>query len=114
MHIESYSFGVMKIDGIEYSSDLMILGDKVVENWWRNDGHSLAVEDLQEVFEFKPDVLVVGQGASGLMKVPESTKKAIEQEGVKLIAGDTRRMCDVFNEEIARTSKAAGAFHLTC
>ena len=68
MRIDSYSFGVMKVDGAEYTADLIIFPDRIRANWWRKQGHSLAVEDLDDVLGFKPEVLVIGKGASGLME----------------------------------------------
>ena len=44
MHIDSYQFGKIVIDGTGYSSDCVILGDSVQANWWRKQGHLLAVE----------------------------------------------------------------------
>jgi hypothetical protein len=36
------------VDGSEQTRDLIVLPDRVVTNWWRRDGHSLAMEDLDE------------------------------------------------------------------
>jgi len=38
MHIDSYQFGQITVDGISYSSDVIILGDTVQSNWWREQG----------------------------------------------------------------------------
>lgn len=114
MHIDSYSFGVMKVDGAEYRSDLIIFPDKIKQNWWRVQGHNLSVEDLEDVLEFKPEVLIVGKGASGLMQIPTSTAKALQHQGIELIAEDTGRAWKFFNEQAQKGRKAVGAFHLTC
>ncbi len=114
MRIESYRFGLMKVDGVEYGQDLIVFPDKIRSNWWRRQGHSLAVEDLQDVLEFKPEVLVVGKGASGLMEVPASTKKALQDEGIEVIAQNTGQAGNTFNEQIEKGKKVVGAFHLTC
>ena len=114
MRIESYSFGVMKVDGVEYSADLIVFPDRIKSNWWRKQGHSLAIEDLDDVLEFKPEVLIVGIGASGLMQIPASTKKVLQEEGIELIAENTGRAWQLFNEQIQKGKKAVGAFHLTC
>ena len=37
--IESYGFGRMKIDGVTYTSDLIIFADHVKSDWWRIEGH---------------------------------------------------------------------------
>jgi len=114
MKIDSYSFGTMKVDGTEYTGDLIIFPDKIKPDWWRKKGHSLAVDDLADVIDFKPDVLVVGKGASGMMNVPADTEKFIQDQGIELIAEKTSRACQIFNEKINKGAKVIGAFHLTC
>ena len=114
MRIESYSFGLMKIDGAEYTGDLILFPDKVKSNWWRKQGHSLTIEDLDDVFAFKPEVLVIGKGASGMMEVPASTTKALQEQGIEVIAKNTCQAYNIFNEQIEKGKKVVGAFHLTC
>jgi len=42
MHIDSYQFGEVVIDGVRYTSDCIILGGDVQADWWRKQGHSLS------------------------------------------------------------------------
>jgi hypothetical protein len=114
MHIDSYSFGSMKVDGKTYTSDLIIFPDHITSSWWRSEGHSLCMEDLEEVLEYKPEVLIIGRGASGCMDIPSSTKGKIEEKGIKIIDGNTGDVYNVFNEKIKGNKKVVGAFHLTC
>lgn len=114
VHIDSYSFGSMTVDGKKYAQDLMIFPDRVKSNWWRKQGHNLVVEDLKEVLEYGPDVLVVGKGASGIMSIPPATREKIEEKGIHLIAESTHEACDRFNEQMKRGRRVVGAFHLTC
>lgn len=114
MHIDSYQFGKIVVDGTSYSSDVIILGDAVQADWWRKQGHSLAVEDLQSVIAAKPSVLVVGCGASGLMKVPENTRQAVQEHDIQLEALDTSKAVQRFNELSQEGTNVAAALHLTC
>ena len=113
MQIDSYSFGVMKIDGTEYRADLIVFPDRIKPNWWRKQGHSLAIEDLGDALDFEPEVLIVGKGASGLMEIPASTKEVIQGKGIELIAYNTGQAWGVFNEQVEKGRKVAGAFHRT-
>ena len=70
--IDDYSFGRTQIDGQTYTSDVIVFPDRVDGSWWRKDGHSLCMDDLADVVAAKPKVLVVGTGAYGAMKVPET------------------------------------------
>jgi hypothetical protein len=128
MRIDSYSFGVMKVEGTEYSGDLIVFAspqdalrrrraggrDRVKPGWWRKEGHSLAIEDLNDVLAFEPEVLVIGKGASGMMEMPASTEKALQEKGVEVIAENTGRAWRIFNQQAEKGKKVAGAFHLTC
>ncbi len=114
MRIESYHFGMIKIDGIEYRQDVVVFPDKVKSNWWRRQGHSLSIEDLRDVLDFKPEVLIVGTGDSGMMDIPAATEKALQDAGIKVIAQNTSQACSAFNEQIESGKKVVGTFHLTC
>lgn len=114
MHIDSYKFGEIVIDGTSYSSDCLIVGDSIVSNWWRKQGHLLAPEDLQPVIAAKPSVLVVGCGASGMMTVSEDTRQALQLQNIELIALDTNEAVTRFNELTQKGVNVAAALHLTC
>jgi hypothetical protein len=111
--IKEYQFGQMVVDGTRHTRDLILLPDRVVANWWRKEGHRLDVEDLREVLEAAPRVLVVGTGAHGLMKVPDETRQAVEAAGVELRAARTGEAWRLYND-LREQQPTAGAFHLTC
>mgnify|MGYP000568942727 CR=1 FL=1 len=114
MHIDSYQFGSIVIDGTTYNSDCLIIAETVQPNWWRKQGHLLSIEDIQPIIAAKPSVLVVGCGASGLMEVSEQTRKALEKHNIKLEAFDTYQAVRRFNELSEEGIKPAAALHLTC
>lgn len=114
MHIDSYQFGEIVIDGATYSSDCLILADSVQANWWRKQGHRLAAEDLQPVIAAAPSVLVVGCGVSAMMKIPEGTRQTLQQQNIELIALDTHKAVAKFNELSEQRQNVAAALHLTC
>lgn len=111
--IESYSFGKIVIDGHEYSSDVIVFPDKIESNWWRKKGHSLYEEDIKNVLERRPKVLVVGTGSMGRLTVPSETRERIESEGIKLIIEPTEKACKTYNK-LLKEKDVAAALHLTC
>jgi putative phosphoribosyl transferase len=113
-YIDSYTFGNMVIDGKEYDQDLIVFPDRIRDNWWRGNGHMLKIGDLQEVVEYKPELLIIGTGASGRMKTELSTKDSLHQEGIKYIEKLTGDAIKLFNQEMQNGTKVVGAFHLTC
>jgi hypothetical protein len=114
MHIDSFQFGQITVDGRSYDSDIIILGDSVQSNWWRKQGHSLSPEDIQSIIEAKPSTLVVGCGASGLMKVAEETRQVLNENNIQLEALDTGKAVQRFNELRQGGANVAAALHLTC
>ena len=111
--IEKYTFGSIVVDGVEYFKDLIIFPEKIKSNWWRIEGHRLRVEDLKDVFAYNPDILVIGKGAYGFMKVSNDVKKALSERGALLKEGKTAEACDMYNELIKKGKNTVAALHLT-
>jgi len=114
MHIDSYSFGSMTVNGKSYTDDLIVFPEKVSPGWWRKQGHSLCMEDLAEVLAYKPQTLIVGKGASGCMDIPSSTTQTLKERGIEVIGQNTSEAVEFFNEYINAGKRVVGAFHLTC
>lgn len=111
--IDSYQFGKIVINGQEFTSDLIIFPDRLQSNWWRKKGHELAPEDIIEVFNESPEILVVGTGDSGLMRVLTETENKAEDANIRIIAQNTTAACDTYNQ-LSPTQKVIAALHLTC
>ena len=74
----------------------------------------LAVEDLQTVIAANPSILVVGCGASGLMKISEYLSQVLQEHGIELFTANTNKAVARFNELSGKGENVAGALHLTC
>jgi len=103
----------MVVNGEKHSKDLILLPNRVMGNWWRNQGHRLSPDDLQAVFDAEPEVLVVGTGAYGRVKVPQATRQAIEAQNIDLRVAETGEAWQIYNDS-QKQRPTAGAFHLTC
>jgi len=111
--IESYSFGRIVIDGRKYTSDVILFPDRVNDSWWRREGHCLAIEDLSEVLHDPPEMLVIGTGSMGLMRVPEETINHLKKQGIEVITALTPKAIKIYNQMQAER-KTVAALHLTC
>ncbi len=111
--IDSYHFGQIVINGKKYTSDVIIFPDRVRGNWWRKTGHQLSLEDIAEVITQKPDVLIVGTGASGLVRVLPEVQPEVETQDIKLIVEATDKACHTYNH-LSQSQKVVAALHLTC
>lgn len=74
------------------------------------------MEDLKEILkhESKPEVLVVGTGYYGLVKVSAEVENALKSQGIEFVAQPTEKACQTFNQLLKSNKRVAGAFHLTC
>lgn len=113
LRIESYRFKHLVVDGQVYQRDVIILPDRVMADWRRKSGHSLCPDDLQVVFEAAPAVLVVGQGAFGLLRVTEEARRALEQAGIALVVAPTAKAVKAYNA-LREERAVAAALHVAC
>jgi hypothetical protein len=110
--IDGYRFGRVLVDGQEETKDIIVLPRRVVRNWWRKDGHSLVIEDLEDVLDELPQRLVVGTGASGQMRPKPEALDSLRQRGIQVDVRTTDEAIRLFAELDPATS--AAALHLTC
>jgi hypothetical protein len=110
--IDHYEFGRIVLDGREETRDLIILPDRVVRNWWRQEGHALVIDDLGEVCDELPSNLVVGTGANGRMRPDPDTIQHLQDRGVTVEALPTSQAVRRFGE--LDPASTAAALHLTC
>lgn len=112
--IEKYRFGLIQINGKEFSNDVIIFPEEVIPNWWRKEGHNLHMEDLQEIMVKKPDILVIGRGYNGVMKVPKSLIRELEGKGITTLVRNSNEAVKEYNKLLKEGKRVAAVFHLTC
>jgi hypothetical protein len=110
--LEHYSFGRVVADGEERTSDLIVLPGRLVTDWWRRDGHSLVMEDLDEVVDELPERLVLGCGAHGRLRPDPAVIEELARRGVDVEVLRTDEAVRRYGELDER--RAAAALHLTC
>jgi len=111
--INSYSLGSITIDNQKFTKDLIIYPDHITSNWRRKTSHLLIKDDIAEIMDYKPEVLIIGTGASGLMKVDDKLKEKLKSLGIELIIKKTADAVSKY-KKIYKDKKVAAALHLTC
>lgn len=114
MNINDYRFGNINIEGISYTSDVIITQDEVKDSWWRKQGHNLAPEDLEEVVVNAPKIVVIGTGYYGRMQVPEETISWLKSKGIEVHCAPTGDAVKAFNDLQKHCAAIVAALHLTC
>jgi len=116
MHIDSYKIGQITIDGSEYEFDVLVYPeDDVVMKWERIESHELDKDDLEDIDIVTPDILIIGTGNKGELKILSQTREYLEELGVELIEAKTKEAIKIFNDlQKEEEKRIIGGFHLTC
>jgi len=110
--IDSYQFGLIVVNGKGYTSGIIIFPSRVIDSWWGKSGHQLCLNDIAEVMSENPEVLVVGTGVSGGMRVLPEVKESADARGIKLIVKTTDKACNTYNQ-LCHSQRAVAALHIT-
>jgi hypothetical protein len=112
--IEKCEFGIIVIDGKNYTSDIILYPDGSAEDgWWRKSGHRLSKNDIDALIQSGPEVIVAGTGISGMMKPEPGLEKFLHEKGISFIAEPNRNAMKIYND-LSAVKKTGACFHLTC
>ncbi len=112
--IESSSFGLIVIDGRQYTSDLVIYPDGRVEDTWRRRrSHRLSICDIDKLVASGPEVIIVGTGVNGLLTPEPGLNNMLSDKGIEVIALPNPKAIDHFNR-LSSQKRVGACFHLTC
>ena len=112
--IEKFSFGAITVNGQTYHSDIKIIKGAVVPDWWRNSGHTVDIDDVHDILSTQPNILVIGKGAPGHMRVTDALKEHAATHGFELIEEKTASAINTFNRLVKEGKIVAGGFHVGC
>jgi hypothetical protein len=112
--IEKYTSGSIIVNNVTYHQDLKIIRGQVVDNWWRKTGRRVDVNDMKDVLDASPDVIVIGTGYAENMRVSEDLTSETRRRDIRLIAENTNKAVQTFNDLFSKGKNVSGAFHLTC
>ena len=112
--IDTCSFGSIVVDGKKYTTDLIIYPDgNVKDSWRRKSGHKLSSDDISELIESEPAVIIAGTGVNGLMKSQKELERLLHQKGIKFIPASNQKAVELYNE-LSLKKRVGACFHLTC
>lgn len=113
MKITHYSFGRIEINGKTYTSDVIIFPDRVDESWWRKEGHFLQIDDLSDAVKEKPEIIIIGTGYYGVMKISDEALSFLTSKNIIVHVEKTDKAVELFNK-IRSGKKVIALLHLTC
>ena len=114
MRIDAFAFGSIVIDGKKYTSDLIIYPDGcVITSWRRKGGHILSGDDINELVDSQPEVIIAGTGVSGLVKPEKELQKTLQKKSIEFLPAPNQKAMELFNE-LSSKKRVGACFHLTC
>lgn len=112
--IERCSFGSLVINGRNYTSDLIIYPDGRINGpWYRRKGHRLSSQDIAELIESAPEVIIAGTGVSGGVRPERGLEDLLSEKGIQFIHAPNEQAREHYNS-LAKKKRVGACFHLTC
>jgi uncharacterized protein len=94
--ITGYGQGWVDINRQRYSNNLILLPNQLIENWHVLSFDKIQTDDFDEIAEFKPDVVLLGTGASHKFIHPKLTV-TLSRVGISLECMSTDAACRTYN-----------------
>jgi hypothetical protein len=110
--MEGTSFGSITADGETYPHDIWVFADGSIRRRDRN--HEFTLDELYGLLEGEPEVVIVGTGQSGCVRVEEAVLEEAKRKGFRVIRDTTPRAINRYNDAVKAGKRVAGAFHVTC
>ncbi len=87
----------------------------VVSAWEERKGHRVKRLMVRRALDAEVEILVIGNGANGALKVQEKNRQAIADSGIeRLIIKKTPEACADYNQLMREGKHAALLAHGTC
>lgn len=106
--ITGYGAGWVQVNEIRYTQSLIVLPQEVIKDWQVADFDNLTAEHFERITELKPEVVLLGTGATHRFIHPKLTQ-ALTEAGVSVECMDTAAACRTYNILMAEGRHVAAA-----
>ena len=114
--INSIKFGSITVDGRIYDREdnYIVFWDDGIIGLHTAERHVFGRPELEMILKKDPEMVIVGTGTSGLLRVSEEVRSLCRQKGVELVEMVSRTAIERFNEAFNQGKKVAAFIHVTC
>jgi len=119
VHIDYTTFGSITVNGKIYGQ-VLIGGKTVIErdeaklNQLFSTTHGIGNWEVDILLSQSPNLIIIGTGTSGVLKVSDDVKGKINKAGIELkILLTPQAVCE-FNKEIKSGRRVNALIHTTC
>ena len=110
--IDSTKFGEITINGKVYYSDMTVFWNGKLS--YRGKDHVIELGELLGVLKKGAEIVVIGVGQSGNIRVAPEVVQWAEDKKVSIYRENTPKAAEMFNAFAGNGKKVAGIFHVTC
>jgi uncharacterized protein len=91
-----YGSGYVIVNQTRYENSLVIMPDRIIENWQAQTFQQLTAEHFELLFPFQPEIVLLGTGTTLCFPCPSITKELTALKiGVEVM--DTNAACRTYN-----------------
>lgn len=105
--IQAFEYGRITIADKDYTKDVLISPGGDIGISKRENEHVVTMEDIKPLIKEKPEVLILGLGTIGMVKVRPDVKKKVSAQGIKLHAYKTEKAVELYRDLRSQKSTAA-------
>lgn len=113
------SFGQVIINGQTWG-DVLVVGDEVearddprLERELGTD-HLIGDWEVEKLLSNQPELIIIGTGTAGTLRVRPAVKEKMKKAGVKLIIATTPLAIEEYNSQVKMNKKVNALIHATC
>ena len=116
MRFQSFTFGLIRIDGVTYEHDVVIDRGEIRERKKKaskpfRDAFGHTPLSVEEKIPWKCRRLVIGTGAHGALPVMDEVKREAERRNVELLSFPTPKAIEALKKKAKDTN---AVLHVTC
>jgi hypothetical protein len=109
--INSFRFGSLTINNKTYDTDMVVSWDG--ELIPRESSHTFSKEELMDMLVKGPEVILIGTGTAGCVKIDKDVEDLAQSKNVEIMAKKTADAVDEFNKA-SKKKKIVAMLHVTC
>jgi len=103
-----YGAGYVLINQVRYQNNLIVMPDRIIENWDAGGFEDLTPEHFNFLLSLQPEMVLFGTGATMRFPHPKLTRALIES-GIGVEVMDTAAACRTYNILMGEERRVAAA-----
>lgn len=109
--INSFHFGSLTVNNKTYDNDMTIHWDGEMNP--RESDHTFSKGELIDLLLKEPEIIVIGTGTAGCVKIEKAAENFAKMKNVELIVKKTPEAIEEFNK-LSKDKKVIAVMHVTC